>query len=152
MRFDAHVDGAVRTVPGAGIRMRADLSATLFLTPPDEYGGGELEIEHSYGASAVKLAPDSMGFAVATTDRRVEAPACSLPGLQPADDSIRCREQIAMAGQSAVHSGQLPPTPARPPRLAQLWRCASPRSVLMSREGGAPKKRRYSRLNWAALS
>ncbi len=60
MRFDTHVDGAVRAVPGAGIRMRADLSSTLFLTDPQDYDGGELVIEHSYGTSAVKLAAGSM--------------------------------------------------------------------------------------------
>ncbi|WP_059410533.1 Fe2+-dependent dioxygenase [Cupriavidus basilensis] len=60
MKFDAHVDGAVRAVPGAGIRMRADVSSTLFLTDPQDYDGGELVIEHSYGTSAVKLAAGSM--------------------------------------------------------------------------------------------
>jgi len=60
MKFDAHVDGAVRAVPGAGIRMRADLSSTLFLTDPQDYDGGELVIEHSYGTNAVKLAAGSM--------------------------------------------------------------------------------------------
>ncbi len=34
MKFDAHVDGAIRAIPGAGMRMRADVSSTLFLTPP----------------------------------------------------------------------------------------------------------------------
>lgn len=60
MRFDVHVDGAVRTVPGAGIRMRADLSSTLFLTDPQDYDGGELVIEHSYGTNAIKLPAGSM--------------------------------------------------------------------------------------------
>jgi len=55
MRFDAHVDGAIRAGPGAGIRMRADLSSTLFLTEPEDYNGGELVIEDSYGVHAVKL-------------------------------------------------------------------------------------------------
>lgn len=60
MFFDAHVDGAVRSVPGLGIRMRADLSSTLFLTAPDDYDGGELIIEDSYGVHTVKLAAGSM--------------------------------------------------------------------------------------------
>ena len=54
MKFDAHVDGAIRAVPGAGIRMRADVSSTLFLTPPEEYDGGELIIADTYGTHAVK--------------------------------------------------------------------------------------------------
>ncbi|UWU94946.1 Fe2+-dependent dioxygenase [Bradyrhizobium sp. CB1015] len=60
MFFDAHVDGAVRSAHGLGIRMRADLSSTLFLTAPDDYDGGELIIEDSYGVHAVKLAAGSM--------------------------------------------------------------------------------------------
>ncbi len=44
MKFDAHVDGAVRAMPGGGMRMRADISSTLFLTPPEDYDGGELVI------------------------------------------------------------------------------------------------------------
>jgi len=55
MKFDAHVDGAIRAVPGAGIRMRADVSSTLFLTPPEDYDGGELVISDTYGDQTVKL-------------------------------------------------------------------------------------------------
>src|SRR5690348_4261628 len=43
--FGTHVDNAIRQVSGASQRIRADLSATLFLAPPDEYDGGELVIE-----------------------------------------------------------------------------------------------------------
>jgi len=55
MKFDAHVDGAIRAVPGAGIRMRADVSSTLFLTAPEDYDGGELIIYDTYGTHSVKL-------------------------------------------------------------------------------------------------
>src|SRR5262249_51197279 len=47
--FGTHVDNAIRQVPGTPHRVRTDLSATLFLTPPDEYDGGELVIEDVYG-------------------------------------------------------------------------------------------------------
>lgn len=60
MKFDAHVDGAIRQVPGTGIRLRADVSSTLFLTDPDDYDGGELLVEDTYGAQAVKLPAGSM--------------------------------------------------------------------------------------------
>jgi PKHD-type hydroxylase len=56
MQFGSHVDGAVRLLPGSGEKIRTDVSATLFLTPPDSYDGGELLIEDSYGTHAVKLA------------------------------------------------------------------------------------------------
>jgi PKHD-type hydroxylase len=52
--FGAHIDGAIRQVPGTPHRVRTDLSVTLFLCAPDEYEGGELVVEDSYGAHAVK--------------------------------------------------------------------------------------------------
>ncbi|CAD6526300.1 Fe2+-dependent dioxygenase [Paraburkholderia sabiae] len=55
MHFGSHVDGAIRLVPGSGVRVRTDISITLFLTPPDEYDGGELLIEDTYGVQEVKL-------------------------------------------------------------------------------------------------
>src|SRR5579859_2778831 len=55
MHFGSHVDGAIRIVPGHGARVRTDVSVTLFLTPPEEYDGGELVIEDTYGVQEVKL-------------------------------------------------------------------------------------------------
>lgn len=54
--YGAHVDSAVMQLPGSQEYLRSDLSATLFLAEPDEYDGGELEIEGVYGVQAVKLA------------------------------------------------------------------------------------------------
>lgn len=53
--FGTHVDNAIRQMAGTGQRIRTDLSATLFLTPPEEYDGGELMIEDTYGTQSVKL-------------------------------------------------------------------------------------------------
>jgi PKHD-type hydroxylase len=53
--FGSHVDYAIRQVAGSGHRIRTDLSATLFLTAPEDYEGGELVVEDTYGAHAVKL-------------------------------------------------------------------------------------------------
>lgn len=53
--FDNHIDNAVRLNPATGRRIRTDLSATLFLSEPDTYEGGELTVEDTYGAHAVKL-------------------------------------------------------------------------------------------------
>ncbi|MGQ0530351.1 MAG: Fe2+-dependent dioxygenase [Panacagrimonas sp.] len=53
--FGTHVDNAVRAVAGTAHRVRTDVSATLFLSAPDEYDGGELLIEDTYGAKSVKL-------------------------------------------------------------------------------------------------
>ncbi|HYK80655.1 MAG TPA: Fe2+-dependent dioxygenase [Micropepsaceae bacterium] len=43
--YGGHIDGAVRPVPGTPHRVRTDLSATLFLSAPEDYDGGELVIE-----------------------------------------------------------------------------------------------------------
>jgi PKHD-type hydroxylase len=53
--FGNHVDNAIRHVPGTPHRIRTDLSATLFFVEPDEYDGGELVVEDTYGVHAVKL-------------------------------------------------------------------------------------------------
>jgi PKHD-type hydroxylase len=53
--YGLHVDGAVRGVPGTSLRLRTDLSCTLFLCEPDDYDGGELEVMDTYGAHEVKL-------------------------------------------------------------------------------------------------
>jgi PKHD-type hydroxylase len=53
--FGNHVDNAIRQVTGTPHRIRTDLSATLFLSAPDEYDGGELLVEDTYGLHNVKL-------------------------------------------------------------------------------------------------
>jgi PKHD-type hydroxylase len=55
MRYDAHVDNAIRQVGQPNQRLRADVSSTLFLTPPQDYDGGELVIEDTYGEHEAKL-------------------------------------------------------------------------------------------------
>jgi len=58
--YGAHVDGAIMALPGSSQQMRTDLSATLFLAQPDEYDGGELEVEGPFGVQSVKLAAGDM--------------------------------------------------------------------------------------------
>jgi PKHD-type hydroxylase len=53
--FGTHVDNAIRQVTGTPHRVRTDLSATLFFNQPDEYDGGELVVEDTYGVHSVKL-------------------------------------------------------------------------------------------------
>ena len=53
--FGNHVDNAIRQITGTSLRIRTDLSATLFLAQPDEYDGGELVVEDTYGVHSVKL-------------------------------------------------------------------------------------------------
>jgi PKHD-type hydroxylase len=58
--FGNHVDNAVRQIGSTGHRIRTDLSATLFLAEPDEYDGGELTVEDTYGVHKVKLPAGDM--------------------------------------------------------------------------------------------
>ncbi|HVT23321.1 MAG TPA: Fe2+-dependent dioxygenase [Rhizomicrobium sp.] len=71
MKFDTHIDNSIRFVPGAPIRVRTDLSATLFLTAPEDYDGGELVIEDTYGEQQVKLPAGDMVLYPASSRHRV---------------------------------------------------------------------------------
>jgi PKHD-type hydroxylase len=70
--FGTHVDTAIRQLATTGQRIRTDLSATLFLTAPEDYDGGELIVEDSYGEKSVKLAAGDMVLYPATSLHRVE--------------------------------------------------------------------------------
>jgi PKHD-type hydroxylase len=53
--YGLHIDGSVRSVPGTNLRLRTDVSSTLFLCEPDDYDGGELIVVDTYGTHEVKL-------------------------------------------------------------------------------------------------
>ncbi|RKH40341.1 Fe2+-dependent dioxygenase [Corallococcus sp. AB050B] len=55
MDFGSHVDNAIRPILGTNQRIRTDVSATLFLSDPDSYDGGELVVEDTYGNHSAKL-------------------------------------------------------------------------------------------------
>jgi PKHD-type hydroxylase len=59
-RFDTHVDNAIRIQRGSDFRIRSDLSATLFMSDPADYDGGELVVEDNLGSHGVKLAAGDM--------------------------------------------------------------------------------------------
>jgi PKHD-type hydroxylase len=71
MGFGAHVDNAMRQVPGTAQRIRTDVSATLFISPPEDYDGGELIVEDTYGTHDVKLPAGDMILYPATSLHRV---------------------------------------------------------------------------------
>ena len=70
--FGAHVDTAVRIRRGSDFRVRADLSATLFLEDPETYEGGELVVEAQFGEQRVKLPAGHMVVYPASSIHRVE--------------------------------------------------------------------------------
>jgi PKHD-type hydroxylase len=69
--FGSHVDNAIRRLAGTPLRIRTDLSATLFLANPDEYDGGELLVEDTYGVHSIKLPAGHMVLYPATSLHRV---------------------------------------------------------------------------------
>lgn len=70
--YGTHVDSALMRSPDSTRSMRSDLSATLFLTEPDEYEGGELVVETAYGAQGVKLAAGDMVLYPSNSLHRVD--------------------------------------------------------------------------------
>jgi PKHD-type hydroxylase len=79
MKFGAHVDGSVRLHPRDGRKLRTDVSATLFLTNPDEYDGGELQVEDTFGRHSIKLGAGDV----------VVYPATSLHQVAPITRGVR---------------------------------------------------------------
>jgi PKHD-type hydroxylase len=77
--YGLHVDGAVRTLPAGDGYLRADLSATLFLSDPESYDGGELVVVDTYGTHEVKLPAGDL----------ILYPASSLHSVQPVTRGVR---------------------------------------------------------------
>jgi PKHD-type hydroxylase len=77
--FGNHVDNAIRQVKRSGATIRTDLSATLFLADPEEYEGGELIVEDTFGVHSVKLPSGHM----------VLYPASSLHNVTPVTKGAR---------------------------------------------------------------
>ncbi len=77
--FGTHIDNAIRPIRGTAIKLRTDLSATLFLSDPDGYDGGELIIEGNAGGQAIKLPAGHL----------VLYPAASLHQVTPVTRGVR---------------------------------------------------------------
>ena len=77
--FGTHVDNSIRQITGTPHRIRTDLSATVFFANPDEYAGGELVVEDTYGTHSVKLPAGHM----------ILYPATSLHNVRPITHGAR---------------------------------------------------------------
>lgn len=77
--FGTHIDNAIRIRPNGEFRVRSDLSATIFLSDPESYDGGELTVEHNLGVQSVKLPAGHM----------VLYPASSLHHVEPVTRGMR---------------------------------------------------------------
>ena len=104
--FGNHIDGAIRYVPGTqGERVRTDISCTLFLAEPDEYDGGELVVEDTYGAKRVKLPAGDMVLYPGTSVHRVEpvTRGARLASFFWIESMVRSDEQRSLLHQMDMH-------------------------------------------------
>ena len=109
--FGNHVDGAIQADPVTGMNVRTDVSTTVFLSDPDDYDGGELVVEDTYGAHEVKLPAGDAILYPATSVHRVEpvtrgmrlaAFTWTQPGLRryAAPDAVRSgHDDLEAAGE-----------------------------------------------------
>lgn len=70
--FGSHVDNAIRYAPATGVRVRTDVSCTLFFADPGDYDGGELVVEDTFGGQRVKLPAGDAVLYPGTSVHRVE--------------------------------------------------------------------------------
>ena len=70
--YGGHIDGAVRPIAGSPHQVRTDLSATLFLSDPESYDGGELIVKDTLGERGTKLSAGDMVLYPGTSVHRIE--------------------------------------------------------------------------------
>ncbi|MEH6757308.1 MAG: Fe2+-dependent dioxygenase [Parasphingorhabdus sp.] len=103
--YGTHSDAALMRLPEADMTIRSDLSATIFLSDPDEYDGGELVIEEHYGAQPVKLAAGDMVLYPSSSLHQVTPVThgkriCAITWMQSAVADASAREMLFDLDQS----------------------------------------------------
>lgn len=121
--YGNHIDNAIFNIPGTEQRIRSDVSSTLFLSAPDEYDGGELVIEDTYGSQEIKLAAGDL----------VVYPGTSLHRVNPVTRGLRLGAFFWT--QSMVRSAQ---------HRAMLWELDQSIQRLAQQEVAAPELARLS--------
>jgi PKHD-type hydroxylase len=104
--FGNHIDNAIRFIPGSqGERVRTDISCTLFLAEPEEYDGGELVVEDTYGAQRVKLPAGDMVLYPGTSVHRVEpvTRGARLASFFWVESMVRSDEQRSLLHDMDMH-------------------------------------------------
>ena len=118
-----HSDAALMRLPEADLTIRSDLSATLFLSDPDSYDGGELIVEEQFGAQAVKLAAGDMVLYPSSSLHQV-APVtrgqriCAITWIQSAVADTPARALLYDLDQSI--RGLTPERPKDDPEINRL--------------------------------
>ncbi len=120
-QFGTHVDGSVRQLPN-GQRLRTDLSCTLFFSEPEDYDGGELIVEDTYGTKSVKLPAGDMILYPSTSLHHVTpvtrgSRLCSFFWLQ---SMIRDNHQRSLLFDLDVAIQRFGPENATHPSVVQL--------------------------------
>jgi len=103
--YGTHSDAALMRLPEANLTLRSDLSATLFLSDPEDYDGGELLIEQAFGAQAVKLAAGDMVLYPSSSLHQVTPVTrgqriCAITWIQSAVADTAARELLFDLDQS----------------------------------------------------
>ena len=103
--YGTHSDAALMRLPETNMTIRSDLSATIFLSDPDEYDGGELVIEEHYGAQPVKLAAGDMVLYPSSSLHQVTPVTrgqrmCAITWMQSAVADASAREMLFDLDQS----------------------------------------------------
>lgn len=70
--YGNHIDNAIQRDRLTGDRLRTDVSVTVFLSEPEDYEGGELIVEDTYGSHEVKLPAGDAIVYPSTSLHRVE--------------------------------------------------------------------------------
>ena len=121
--YGTHSDAALMRLPEADLTIRSDLSATLFLSDPDSYDGGELIVEEQFGAQAVKLAAGDMVLYPSSSLHQV-APVtrgqriCAITWIQSAVADTPARALLYDLDQSI--RGLTPERPKDDPEINRL--------------------------------
>lgn len=97
--YGTHSDAALMRLPEAGLTLRSDLSATVFLSEPEDYDGGELLTETPFGAQAVKLAAGDMVLYPSSSLHQVTPVTrgqrvCAITWIQSAVPDMAAREML----------------------------------------------------------
>jgi PKHD-type hydroxylase len=109
--YGDHIDGAIRPLPGSGDRIRTDLSATLFLSSPEEYDGGELVIQTSAASiQRIKLPAGHLVLYPSTFVHRVEPVrrGARFASFFWIESVVRSHEERALLWDLQVAIGRLP--------------------------------------------
>jgi PKHD-type hydroxylase len=123
--FGNHVDNAIRTSLTTGAVVRTDISATIFLSDPDDYDGGELTVEDTFGVQQIKLPAGDLILYPASSIHRVEpvTRGCRLASFFWIESMVRNDDQRRLLFDMDVSIVTLRRTEGDSPAVVKLTGC-----------------------------